>query len=231
MTSSPPPGNAMGTVTSTAPQNSKSVQTNESKPVPEATVQSALVIYTGGVTMMEDQEKIPALIDKLIDLSESFGGRLQARRDDGVSIRVPSAHFREAMTKIDSLGAVTHRSVKADDVSEEFHDAEVRLMNLKATRQRLQEFLAKTNNMQEALNIEHEMERVAQEIDRIQGRMRFLQERASMSTIDISIAAKPKPQAPIVSNPPVQNNPPPKGIELPIDWLDRLGAPNLSTLK
>jgi hypothetical protein len=216
---------------SPAPQNAKTTQTSADKPAPEATVASALVIYTGNVAMMEDEEKIPALIDKIIDTGESFGGRLHARRDDGVTIRVPSAHFRAAMTKIDALGAVTHRSVKAEDVSEEYHDAEVRLLNLKATRQRLQEFFARAQNMQEALAIEHELERVSQEIDRLQGRLRFLQERAALSIIDVSIAAKPKPRAPIVTPPPVMMPPSPKGIELPIDWLDRLGAQNLSNLK
>jgi hypothetical protein len=199
---------------------------------PEATVASAMVIYTGGVSMMEDQEKIPALIDKIVDVSEAAGGRLHARRDDGVTIRVPSAKFRETMSKIDALGAVTHRSVKADDVSEEYHDAEVRLLNLRATRQRLQDFLAKANNVQDTLTVERELERIAQEIDRLQGRLRFLSERAALSIIDVSIAAKPKPVIAVVNQPPPP--PPiatPKGIELPIDWLDQLDANHLSNLK
>jgi hypothetical protein len=192
---------------------------------------SAHVIYTGGVVMLEESEKIPALIDSLIDLAEAQGGRLQARRDDGVTIRVPSAVFRETMSKIDRLGAVTQRSVSAEDVSEEVHDAEVRLLNLQATRKRLQELFAKANDIPTTLTIERELERVSQEIDRVEGRLRFLQARAALSTIDIRVAAKPKP-AVVVATPDAAPAPPPRrGIRLPITWLDQLDANHLSTFE
>lgn len=226
-----PKTNMMG-VPSANPTGSAKSTGQTSQTQPEATVASAMVIYTGGVSMLEEQEKIPALIDKIVDVSELVGGRLHARRDDGVTIRVPSARFRETMTKIDALGAVTHRSVKADDVSEEYHDAEVRLLNLRATRQRMQDFLAKANTVQDTLTVERELERIAQEIDRLQGRLRFLSERASLSIIDVQIAAKPKPINAVVTQPPPP--PPvitPKGIELPIEWLEQLDANHLSTLK
>lgn len=193
---------------------------------PAVTAPSALVIYTGGITMLEEPEQVPALIDRIIDLSESMGGRLQARRDDGVSIRVPSARFREAMTKLEALGMVVHRSVSAEDVSEEFHDAEVRLSNLQATRKRLQEFLAKANDIPSTLAIERELERVSQEIDQLEGRMRFLQARASLSTIDVQIGPKPHDQT-IVA----RGAPRPKGLALPIDWLANLDADHLATLE
>jgi hypothetical protein len=197
------------------------------KAIPDATVANAYVIYTGNVAMLEEQEAMPALVDKIVDVAEAMGGRLHARRDDGVSIRVPSTRFREAMSKLDGLGTVTHRSVKADDVSEEFHDAEVRLQNLKATRQRLQELLAKAHSVAETLVVERELERVAQEIDRLQGRVRFLSDRATLSTIDVTIAAKPKP-AVVVAAPRGRRK---LGIELPIGWLARVDADQLSKLK
>jgi hypothetical protein len=226
----PKPANMLG-VPSANPNTGAKTTGAKAETQVDATVASAMVIYTGGVNMMEDQEKIPALIDKIVDLSESMGGRLHARRDDGVTIRVPSSRFRDTMTKIDALGAVTHRSVKAEDVSEEYHDAEVRLMNLKATRQRLQDFLAKANNITETLTVERELERIAVDIDRLQGRMTFLKERASLSTIDVQIAAKPKPAVAVVVQPPPPPPPiSPKGIELPIEWLEQLDANHLSTL-
>ena len=191
---------------------------------------SAHVIYTGGVTMLEEPDKVPALIDAIIDLAEGQGGRLQGRRDDGVTIRVPSAVFRETMSKIDRLGVVTQRSVTAEDVSEEVHDAEVRLANLQATRKRLQELFAKANDIPTTLTIERELERVSQEIDRIEGRLRFLQARAALSTIDVKIAAKPKPVVAAAGDP-TPAKPLPHGIKLPISWLDQLDAAHLSTFE
>ena len=75
---------------------------------------------------MSDEDAIPKTIDRIIDVAESVGGHIASRKDQGVQIKVPSASFRDATTKIEALGGVVNRSVTAADVSEEFHDLEVR---------------------------------------------------------------------------------------------------------
>jgi hypothetical protein len=105
----------------------------------------------------------------------------------------------------------------------------VRLANLKTVQKRLQEFLAKAANVNEALQVEHELERVGQEIDRIEGRMRFLRARATFSTITVDITAKPKQQVVVAQGPPPP--PPPRTADLPIDWLSRIGLETLLTLR
>jgi len=84
----------------------------------------------------------------------------------------------EVLSKIGELGEITHQSITAEDVSEEYHDAEVRLANMKASQKRLQEFLAKSANMNDMLTLERELERISMDIDRVEGRMRFLREHA-----------------------------------------------------
>jgi hypothetical protein len=189
-----------------------------------------LLIYTGNVGMEASEPAvIPATIDKIIDLAESFGGYLAARSDSSVVVRIPSGHFRDAMTALEKLGDVKRRSVNAEDVSEQFHDLEVRLANLKTVQKRLQDFLAKAANVNEALQVEHELERIGQEIDRIEGRMRFLRARATFSTITVDITAKPKQQIVVAQGPPPP--PPPRTADLPIDWLSRIGLETLLTLR
>lgn len=189
-----------------------------------------LLIYTGNVGMeAAEPAVVPATIDKVIDLAESFGGYLAARTDSSVVVRVPSRHFRDAMTALEKLGEVKRRSVNAEDVSEQYHDLEVRLANLKTVQKRLQEFLAKAANVNEALQVEHELERVGQEIDRIEGRMRFLKARATFSTITVDVTAKPKQQVVVAQGPPPP--PPPRTADLPIDWLSRIGLETLLTLR
>jgi len=188
-----------------------------------------LLIYTGGLGMeVADQPAIAPTIDKIIDLAEGMGGYLGSRTDTSVTIRVPSARFRDALTAIEKLGDVKRRNVNAQDVSEEYHDLEVRLANLKSVQKRLQEFLARAQNVSDALQVERELERIGREIDQIEGRMRFLRARATFSTITVDLSPKSKNQ--IVANggtPP----PPPRGIELPIDWIARVGLESLMTLR
>jgi hypothetical protein len=221
---------APGTVPAGAGANADAARTKASASA-EATAPSTLLIYTGDLSMLAEEEQVASTIDKTIDVAESVGGYLATRKDTSVMVRVPSARFRDAMTKIEALGAVTHRSVGAEDVSEEFHDAEVRLQNLRATRQRMQEFLAKANSMQDALTVERELERVALEIDRLEGRMRFLKARAAFSQITLTVAAKPKVR-PIVASTATPKGPTAAPeIALPVGWLDQLGAHNVLQLK
>lgn len=186
-----------------------------------------VIVYQGDLRMAADEDAIPKTIDKIIDVAESVGGHIAGRKDQSVTIKVPSASFREAMTKIDAIGGVVGRSVTADDVSEEFHDLEVRLGNLRATRTRLQDFLAKATGINDMLTVERELERVAQEIDRIEGRLEFLRTRASMSVISVQLTAKPKILPVVVAPPP----PPRSGIDLPIPWIGEVGLDPLLSLK
>lgn len=191
------------------------------------TTRAAVIIYEGDMKMTADEEAVPKTIDKIIDIAEGLGGNLAARKDTSVTIKVPSPSFREAMTKIDGLGGVTSRSVKADDVSEEFHDLEVRLANMKATRARLQEFLAKAGDIPNMLTVERELERVAQEIDRIEGRLEFLRTRAAMSVITVAITPKIK-ERPVVSTTTTSAA---QGPDLPIPWVSSVGIDKLLSLK
>lgn len=188
-----------------------------------------VIIYQGDLRMVAEEAAIPKTIDEIIDVAESVGGHIKGRKDQSVVIKVPSASFRETMTKIDALGAVVGRSVTADDVSEEFHDLEVRLGNLRATRVRLQDFLAKASGIADMLTVERELERVAQEIDRIEGRLEFLRTRAAMSVISVQLVAKPKSVAVVATPPP----PPPRrhAIDLPISWIGEVGIDPLLSLK
>jgi len=183
--------------------------------------------------MMSDEDAIPKTIDRIIDVAESVGGHIASRKDQSVQIKVPSVSFRDAMTKIEALGGVVNRSVTADDVSEEFHDLEVRLVNLRATRACLQEFLAKAPSINDMLTVERELERVAQEIDKGEGRLEFLRTRAAMSAISVALTPKPKPVQPIVVADKPLRSPTARlrTVDLPIPWLGEIGIDPLLTLK
>ncbi len=188
-----------------------------------------LIMYNGDVTMGVEDGKVAATLDKIIDVSESVGGHLATRRDQSVNIRIPSVRFREALAKISELGEVMHQTVSAEDVSEEYHDAEVRLANMKATQKRLQDFLSKTSNMNDMLTLERELERVSMDIDRVEGRMRFLKEHVAFSTLTISLIARPKSQ-PVVAGGGGNGKiaaAPSRIMKLDAPWLENLGVPNL----
>ena len=185
-----------------------------------------LLIYTGDLSVQVEDGEVALTLDKVVELAESLGGYLAGRKDTSVQVRVPSARFRDAFSHLEKLGEVMHLSVTADDVSEQYSDLEVRLTNLRATRQRLQELLARAGGIPDVLQVERELERVAAEIEQIEGKMRFLRSRAAFSLLTVNVAVRPRTVAKVV-----ETTPPPVQVDLPIDWLSRIGLGRLLNLR
>jgi hypothetical protein len=202
------------------------------KPTADAKESDALVVYVGDLTLTTDAAAIPSTLDEVIDVAESLGGHLAGRTDTTVKVKIPSRHFREGMTAVEKLADVSRRSVSATDVTAEFKDAQVRLENLRATRKRLEEFLARAQNIQDTLTVEQQLERVALEIDTIQGRLRVLQDQTAYSVLSVAITPKPRAaEVVIVKDPTPKEPPPPRSVALPIEWLGELGIGSLLDLR
>jgi hypothetical protein len=193
---------------------------------------AAMLIYTAAVGMTADEDRVASTIDAVIDVAYQLGGYVATRNDTSVTVRIPSAQFRAGLRQVEGLGEVTSRSVSTEDVSEQFHDLEVRLANLRALRQRLETFFSRANSIQEALQVQTELERVAREIDQIEGRMRFLASRAAFSMVTVSVTARPRPQPVQVQGPSLPPPPTPvrRIVQVPIEWLGRLGVGRLLDL-
>jgi len=187
-----------------------------------------MLIYTAAVDLSVRRAEVTATLDRVVDLAYSMGGYLVQRTDAQVQVRVPSARFREGVRRVEELADVLHRSINAEDVSEEFNDLEVRLTNLRAVRRRLEEFLARAANVAEALRVEQELERVTREMDRIEGRMRFLRARATFSLV--TVTAHPRSEA-VVAPDPVAGPAVRRPLDLPVEWLDRLGLGRLLQIR
>ncbi len=196
---------------------------------PAAPAPATLIIYQGEMQRRVEEKQSPATLDRIIDIAESIGGYLGDRKDASVQVRVPSSRFRETLQQIEKLGDVMHRSVSANDVSEQYNDLEVKLQNLKATQKRLHEFLARAAAMQDMLSVNKELERVSAEIDAIEGKMRYLKSRAAFSTINVSVQPKPTTQIALEKQTPAPPAPP-RELELSLEWLNRIGIGTLLNL-
>lgn len=115
------------------------------------------------------------------------GGRTQTRAAS-LQLRIPSQRFDEAVNALSPIGKLESVNVTVQDVGEEFVDVQARVANAKRLEQRLVDLLAKrTGKLSDVLNVERELARVRQEIERYEGRMRYLQSRASVSTLTIAV--------------------------------------------
>jgi hypothetical protein len=181
-----------------------------------------MLVYTADLDLQTPREQVAATLDRVIETATAVGGYLLRRTDTSVQVRVPAARFLEGMRRVEDFGEVLHRSISAQDVSEEFHDLEVRLQNLRAVRRRLEEFLSRAGSMADALQVERELERVSREIDVIEGRMRFLSTRVAFSLLTVNVHARP--DTAVAAGPPI---PPRRALQLPVPWFHRIGLETL----
>jgi hypothetical protein len=104
-----------------------------------------------------------------------------------VTIRVPKSVFRDVIQELESVGNVKTKSISGEDVTEEYIDLEARLRNYESQEERLLEILEKANTVDEILRVEEQLGRVRGEIERITGRMRFLDNRVELATITVEL--------------------------------------------
>jgi len=205
-----PPGGAQ-------PPQAPPTTTDARAPAGEiAAIRGPMLIYTADITMAVFE--VNTSLDALENLARQAGGFLARRDDRSITIRIPAARFDEAIGRIEKLGDILNRNVVAQDVTEEFHDLEVRLKSAHAVQERLIQLLAKAQKVEESVMIERELARVTTEIDRIEGRMKFLRDRAAYSTITVTF--QPKATESIHRGP----------FHLPGPWLYQLGLGRLLNL-
>ena len=103
-------------------------------------------------------------------------------------IRVPEAQFQTAFDQILSLGSrVIQNKTTGEDVTEEFIDLEARIRTQKALEIQFLEIMKQATKVPDALEVQRQIAEVRTEIEKLEGRKRFLENRASLSTITVSL--------------------------------------------
>lgn len=197
-------------------------------PVPSD--QRLRLIYTAQLALLVDHGRAQAALDRLVDVTVAQGGYLSSRDARQVVVRIPSPRFHEIFGSYQQEGDVTARNVQVQDVSEEYHDLEVRIQSLTALLERMRALLARTETLDEILRIEAELGRIVSEIDQAQGRLRFLGSQVAWSTVTIAVDERPAPTE-VVAPPPPPPPPPARPIQMPIDWLNQTGLDGLLNLE
>ena len=106
-------------------------------------------------------------------------------------IRIPAARFDEFLNKIsDTVGKFDTKSINVSDVTEEFIDVEARVKTNKELETRYRQLLAQAKSVEDMLAIEKEMRDLRTEIESIEGRLRYLRDQVSMSSLTIEFYQK-----------------------------------------
>jgi hypothetical protein len=156
---------------------------------------SPLIVRTGQASIEVDSlEASMANLRRLVLRVGGFvadasvqSGRNQLRSAT-LQLKVPAARFDDLTEGLSPLGKVQFVNVAAQDVSEEFVDLTARVANGHRLEDRLVELLrTRTGKLQDVLQVERELAREREEIERMEGRLRFLKTRAQLSTLSVNL--------------------------------------------
>ena len=154
-----------------------------------------LIVRTGQASIEVDSLE-PAMAE-LRRIARRAGGfvadaSVQSGRDQlrqaTLELKVPSPRFDDLTEGLQPIGRLEFVNVGAEDVSEEFVDLSARVANGRRMEDRLVELLrTRTGKLQDVLSVERELARVREEIERMEGRLRYLKTSAQLSTLSVSL--------------------------------------------
>lgn len=106
-----------------------------------------------------------------------------------ITIRVPQENLETLLTAIGEEAVYTnYRSEQAQDVTEEYVDLEIRLRTKKEVRDRYIDILRnKAKTVEDVLNAEEKIRVIQEEIESVEGRLKYLSNQAALSTINLTI--------------------------------------------
>ena len=164
------------------------------------------IIYTATVALLTNDWQTASA--QIVREAKAHGGYIAENqvsgdpntpREGSWKIRIPLGEFDAYLLALQKMGELQNTSVSSEDVSEEFYDVRARLQNKRVEEARLISLLQKSGKLSDVLLVEKEISRVREEIERMEGRIRFLSSQTDLATITVTLreaAPFQRPDAP-----------------------------------
>jgi hypothetical protein len=166
----------------------------ESAPT-ELEVSNQMVIYQADLQLRV--KKFEQTLQNLEKQVVKYGGYISESNvsKDGVeqvsgriTVRIPQKNFQAFLHDAEGQAAeVLQRNITGTDVTEEYVDLDSRLKSKRVVEERLTSFMKSAQKTEDLLKISADLAVVQEEIETIQGRMKFLENQTSLSTVQISL--------------------------------------------
>ena len=160
------------------------------------------VIKTAEIRLEVAEGNLEDAIRSATAAAGRYGGFVLSTRVSGderlsghVVIRVPSTRFEAALTDVSELGETVGETIAGEDVGEEFVDLEARLRNLEAQEAVMLRLMQRAGTVGATIRVQNQLSGIQLEIERIEGRLRFLRDQTELATIGIDLTEVTAPGA------------------------------------
>src|SRR5437879_7590035 len=108
-----------------------------------------------------------------------------------IVVKVLPENLDRFLQKIRGLGELKNQTLGTEDITKNYFDTEARLKNARVMESRLVEMLKrKSDDINDLLQVEKELGRVREEIEKMQGELKFWESQVQFATVTISLAEK-----------------------------------------
>ena len=156
---------------------------------------SNMLIRTATASIEVDSLEIA--VAQVKQLAAQFGGYVansgvetgkKRLRNATLEEKIPVTRFDDALSGLTPIGKVESVNVSAEDVGEEYVDVDARMENARRLERRLIDLLGtRAGKLKDVLAVETELARVREDIERYEGRMRYLKAHTATSTISVTV--------------------------------------------
>ncbi len=154
-----------------------------------------MIVRSGTMSMEVDsyddtEAKIKNIVNNFNGYLTNSTSKLntEGKKQGSITIRVASDKFDAMIDDLSKVGKVMNQNISGKDVTEEYIDAEARLKTQRELESRLLKILAeKTARLTDLVEVEQKLANVRENIEKTEGRMRYLRDQASFSTLTVSI--------------------------------------------
>ncbi|PYJ19434.1 MAG: hypothetical protein DME92_12460 [Verrucomicrobia bacterium] len=157
------------------------------KLIRNATVELEIVSFDDAV------QKITALANEergyvaTTNSEKQANGKLRGQ----VVVKLVPENLDRFLQKVRGLGELKNQTLGTEDVTKAYLDTDARLKNAHVMEQRLIDMLnTKTGKVSDLLQVEKELGRVREEIEKMQGELKYWDSQVQFATVTISLAEK-----------------------------------------
>ncbi|MFN8485857.1 MAG: DUF4349 domain-containing protein [Anaerolineae bacterium] len=198
----PMPPSAMRDAAGKAANGGAASPAAESGDAIPAAADSRLIVRNGELgIVVGDAEAARGRIQRIAEGAGGFVTNANLYRENDVvrgtiTLRVPADKFDGALADIKGVGSRTENErISSSDVTEEYTDLNARLRNLEATERELLALLTTTRERSgradDVLAVYRELTTIRADIERIKGRIAYLDKSTAMATLVVTLLPSP----------------------------------------
>ncbi|HUN23745.1 MAG TPA: DUF4349 domain-containing protein [Anaerolineales bacterium] len=169
-----------------------------------------MVIYNANLSLVVADTTVA--IKQISELAKEYGGfvvtsnlyensypigngNYQVYNAANIQIRVDSARLDEAMSQLKAMAVeVSSESISGQDITQEYTDLSSRLKNLQAAEAQLQKIMEEAKKTEDVLAVYNQLVATREQIEVIQGQMKYYEQAAALSSISIDLQPDVKTQ-------------------------------------